>query len=351
MRDLEIMAERENIKIEKPQVKGADDWSADVKYTHDSASLTSLAELVKSRINEYFWNDKTGRLHIGYNIGDDNPVDFGYVVFNLEAIAEDILTGDKAESVMDWISGKRIVESDTSKGADIYKFEFAPRTSTVRNNMQYVWPWIASNQPFGRQVQDGGSVLWASYYDIAARLKVYGANDAWARFKEINEWYKKVKAAGGSGRSFYRDYYDELWFEDKDFALQGGGKDGGLGLDEEFIESAILFAALPLGFMGLNGSADGLLTVAPALPSQMSYFEVENLMFAGIKYDMVASRYSVGISSVRGTVQDEKVKIKFKVGEGYEILVDGEKVEASREGEFLTATVPFGKFVAEAVKA
>ncbi|WP_251617842.1 hypothetical protein [Pumilibacter muris] len=351
MRDLEIMAERENIKIEKPQVKGADDWSADVKYTHDSASLTSLAELVKSRINEYFWNEKTGRLHIGYNMGDDNPVDFGYVVFNLEAIAEDILTGDKAKSVMDWISGKRIVESDTSKGADIYKFEFAPRTSTVRNNMQYVWPWIASNQPFGRQVQDGGSVLWASYYDIAARLKVYGANDAWARFKEINEWYKKVKAAGGSGRSFYRDYYDELWFEDKDFALQGGGKDGGLGLDEEFIESAILFAALPLGFMGLNGSADGVLTVSPNVPSQMSYFEVENLMFAGIKYDMVASRYSVGISSVRGTVQNEKVKIKFRVGEGYEILVDGEKVEASREGEFLTATVPFGKFVAEAVKA
>lgn len=350
MRDLESIAEEQNINAEKPSVKGAQDWKTDVKYTQDSSSLTELLSLIKKRINEYFWNSKTGRLHLGYNLNNTAPIDYGYVVFNLEAVCEDILDGDRAKSVMDWISGKRTVKGDDSTGSDIYKFEFAPRTSTARNAMQYVWPWVAVDKPFGRQVQDGGSVLWASYYDITARMKVYGADNAWQRFKEIQAWYKKVKAAGGTGRRFYRDYYEELWFEDRDYSLQGGGQDGGLGLDEEFIENAILYAAVPFVFMGLNAGAQNALTVSPELPGLLGYIKTENLMYSGVVYDMAVSPVQIAVSNVRGETENVYVKLKFKLGKEYKIYVDGKEADSVREGDYITATVPFGEFIAEAKK-
>ncbi|MBI4606908.1 MAG: hypothetical protein HY721_33515 [Planctomycetes bacterium] len=37
-----------------------------------------------------------------------------------------------------WLSGRRIVEEDTSRGADIYRWRFGPRSTTRRNIDYYV---------------------------------------------------------------------------------------------------------------------------------------------------------------------------------------------------------------------
>ena len=152
--------------------------------------------------------------------------------------------------------------------------------------------------PFGQQVQDGGAVLYTSYYDLLARIKVLGVENAWARFKEIQKWYEDVKSAGGEGTRFYREYYDNLGDEEQ--CLQGGGTAGGLGLDEEFLENAILYATVPYGFFGLGSDGIGSLKVSPMLPSEQKFWEIENLMFNGAKYDLRITNSSVELWEVRG---------------------------------------------------
>ena len=72
------------------------------------------------------------------------------------------------------------VAGDTSQGADIYHWRFAPRATTRRNVQDYVWPWSAPQTiPWGGQIQDGGAVLGFSYYDLMARLQTNGSDDAW----------------------------------------------------------------------------------------------------------------------------------------------------------------------------
>ncbi|MFR5103429.1 MAG: hypothetical protein ACLTE4_12855, partial [Christensenellaceae bacterium] len=140
-------------------------------------------------------------------------------MFNLEAVAAGICTEQQSLKIMDWVSGKRIVEADsqnapgisdedragnyatgvtgTRVNADgsfkdegtlgIYDFEFAPRSTTVRNQNQYVWNWAGSNA-FGGQVQDGGAIMYLSYYDLMSRIDTYGADDGFARLKGIQKW-------------------------------------------------------------------------------------------------------------------------------------------------------------------
>jgi hypothetical protein len=97
--------------------------------------------------------------------------------------------------------------------------------------------------------------------------------------------------------------------------------------------------------------ADSALTVAPELPSEgLNYLKLENLLFSGVKYDLAVTNRSVAIDNVRGAAVGARIKLKFKVGDGFDIYVDGAKANAVREGEYLTATVPFGKLTAEAKK-
>lgn len=128
------------------------------------------------------------------------PVDYGFIMFNLEAVAEGIATPEQAEQVMSWVNGDRIVQADIQKNEQdyaagkkgtavnedgslsidgtlgIYDFEFAPRSTTVKNYNQYVWAWGGTNE-FGGQVQDGGAIMYVSYYDIMSRIKTRGADD------------------------------------------------------------------------------------------------------------------------------------------------------------------------------
>lgn len=222
----------------------------------DPVDLRSHAQEVKSYGNQRFWNPETGRL--GTRDLEGRLYDYGWTFLNNEAIYYDFVTDEQARSIRAWISGRRLVEGDTSQGPDIYHWRFGPRSSTLRNLDYYLWAWSNPESiPWGGQVQDGGAVLGWSFHDLMARLTVDGPDDAWQRLSEILDWFAETQEAGG-----YREYY-------KDPArgtMQGGNVAGGLGLDREFFESILVPQVMIYGFLGFKPTAEGC-EINPRLPS------------------------------------------------------------------------------------
>jgi hypothetical protein len=222
----------------------------------DPADLRSHANEVKKYGSKRFWNDKTGRF--GTVDLEGTLHDYGFTFLNNEAVYYDFATPEQAQSIHAWLSGRRIVEGDTSTGQDIYRWRFGPRSTTRRNIDYYFWGWNSPESiPWGYQVQDGGAVLGFAYHDLMARLKTAGPDDAWARLKEILAWFDEVQSAGG-----YRKYYEDP----SRGTMQGGNVPGGLGLDKEFFESILVPQAMLYGFLGLRPTADGC-AIHPRLPS------------------------------------------------------------------------------------
>ena len=252
----------------------------------DAEELRHHAEHVKATANELFWNEETGRYFASIDI-DGNAYDYGYTFLNLEAIWYDIVPEDRAETIMAWIDGKRIVERDTSQGDDIYHWRFAPRATTKRNVEWYGQGWSAPESiPWGGQVQDGGAVLGFTFYDLWARLKVLGPENAWERLNEIAEWDREVQATGG-----YRAYYAD---GSHGTTLQGCGTPGGLGIDCEFYESSLMPAILVYGFLGIDPKPGKPLSVAPRLPTATEGLSLHGLQFRGDTFTVEVNREQTG---------------------------------------------------------
>jgi hypothetical protein len=238
---------------------------------------------VKNKAGEMFWNDKTGRFVMAVDVKGQS-YDFGYTVLNQEAIYYGFATDRQAKSILDWISGKRVVNGDTSVKNDIYHWRFAPRASTRRNLDYYSFVWPApENIPWGDQVQDGGAVLGFSYFDLMSRLKVYGADNAWGRLKEILDWFAEVQDEGG-----YRAYYSKPGRGN----LQGGGQAGGLGMDQEFVESVLVPQLLLYGFMGVEPTLE-YFSVMPDLPSEWDSMAIKGISYKNMCFDIKAEKESI----------------------------------------------------------
>jgi hypothetical protein len=189
---------------------------------------------------------------------------------NLEAIHYGLASPEQARSILDWLDGRREIAADTSRGADIYHWRFAPRATTRRNIDTYVWPWSSPESiPWGGQIQDGGAVLGFSFHDVMARLKTHGPDDAWKRLREILAWFREVQAEGG-----YRAYYTKPGRG----TLQGGGPAGGLGIDQEFLESVLVPQVMLHGFLGFQATADGY-ELHPRLPKDWPSLTISGIRF------------------------------------------------------------------------
>jgi hypothetical protein len=218
--------------------------------------LARLADELKADFQKRFWNVEHGRF-VGWIDVTGRAYDYGFTFVNLEAIYYGLASADQAQSIFTWLDGKRSVAGDTSSGADIYRWRFAPRATTRRNVETYTWPWHGPETiSWGDQVQDGGAVLGFSYHDLMARLKTHGPDDAWRRLCEILAWFREVQAEGG-----YRAYYAKPGRG----LLQGGGPPGGLGMDREFLESVLVPQVMLYGFLGFTPTAEGY-TCHPRLP-------------------------------------------------------------------------------------
>ena len=125
---------------------------------------------------------------------------------------------------------------------------------------------------------------------------------------------------------FFRPYYEEL-----NEGLQGMGTSGALGLDSEFLENTIVMTAVSNGFFGLNGTNGDTLSVTPALPDELSYWRMENLMFREVKYDLEIGEDYVILESVQGNAYGLSLNVNIKTDDATpEVYVNGAKLDASK---------------------
>ncbi|HOX37230.1 MAG TPA: hypothetical protein PL033_04505 [Candidatus Brocadiia bacterium] len=272
-------------------------------HAFDPAFLRSHAAEVKAEGNRLFWNGETGRFAAAVDAEGKKP-DFGFTFLNLEAIYYDFATAEHAKQIMDWMSGARTVAGDTATGDEIYHWRFAPRATTRRNEEYYFWAWSnPEGIPWGGQIQDGGAVLGFSYHDLMARIGTLGPDDAWARLREILKWFEDAQAAGS-----YRKYYDGS----REGSLQGGGTAGGLGLDCEFFESALVPQVMLYGFMGVEPTGDGI-RVNPRLPREWPELRIDRIRRADVAFSLTASDGRIEIKRANDEKEIAKCDGRFVV--------------------------------------
>jgi len=348
------------LSVEGGSVKNRVPGLARINYDYTPASLEAFASLIKTNIeadikpvrqanglyqNEGgFWNPETGRFAHGIREDLGTILDYGHVVWNTEAVMAGLGTASQQKSIMDWVTGKRTVAGDTSFGDDIYAYEFAPRTTTRSNITDY--GFYAMTYGWSKDVQDGGTVMWASYYDLMARIKVYGGDSAYDRLKGIYAWYQKVRAVDSKGTDFYFDYYLLNGDGTAKYTLQQSGVSrGAMGLDREFFENCILPTAVPYGLFGMDGSKYNVISYTNNLPSDLGYLQIDNVLTGGVRYSI---RMEKNTLEVKNTVNDEipagyKVSLNLKKPSGsFKVLVNGkETTDYAVNGNLITVTVPF----------
>lgn len=274
-RAISQMAKIEAIISERPE------WNIPATgLVFDPFYLSNLAANVRKTATKLFWNDETGRFVSAVD-ADGKAWDYGFVFLNLEAMYYDFALDWQKREIMNWLDGKRIVDGDTSTGSDIYRWRFAPRCTTKRNLDYYVSVW---SQPeilnWGDQIQDGGAALAWSFHDIIERIKLNGPGDAWQRLREILQWYRETQAEGG-----YRAYYSKPGRG----TLQGGGTAGGLGMDQEFVESLLLARTMTEGFLGIKAHTDGL-EISPRLAPDWPSLNIKGIVFRQSELSITAGR-------------------------------------------------------------
>lgn len=313
----------------------------EIVYNETADSLDALAETVKQNLQKPvseggFWNTETGRF--AWAIRDENSkfgeegsaLDYGYTELNLRMIDLGLATEAQEKSIFSWLDGERTVEGDTSTGDDIYFYEFGPRVSTKQNPSEYNLIWSTKNIRWAVQCQNGGGILFISYYDLMARAKALGADAAYERLKGMQSWYEDVQAYEGTGIGFYDQYYLDKMIDPEIggdwFTLQGGTRgNGAVGLDAEFYESALVYSAIPHMYFGLNSTKYKTLEIAPNLPEKLEWFALENLMFSKIPYDCYVTNDTVIVSGVRGKTNGERVEISLKEPSktNYKVMING----------------------------
>lgn len=296
----------------------------------DADALARLTEQVRARARRTFWNDETGRF-VGWRDRNGRAYDYGFVFVNTEAVAYGVASGDQARRIYDWLDGRRIVAGDTSQGADIYHWRFGPRSTTRRNVETYVWAWSAPESiSWGNQVQDGGGVLGFTYFDLMARLRTLGPDDAWRRLRAVIDWFGDVQSEGG-----YRAYYARPGRG----TLQGGGPPGGLGFDHEFMESVLVPQVMLYGFLGVEPHPGGL-RINPRLPSDWPSLTVTRIQAHGHVLDVTAS--------------PDEIRLTARVADGSAFLilppdgrwrVDGPQADPAASSPFSLRFTPGGTIV------
>jgi hypothetical protein len=278
----------------------------------DPVELRDHAEAVKREANRVFWDRKKGRFVACVDIAGV-PHDYGFTFLNLDAIWYDIASERHGKEIMEWITGERIVEGDTSTGEDIYRWRFGPRATTLRNLEWYGQGWtVPENIPWGGQVQDGGAVLGFTFYDLWGRLRVIGPDDAWQRLQDILEWEREVWKEGG-----YREYYKD---GKRGTTLQGCGTAGGIGIDCEFFESSLVPSIVIYGFLGLDPTATAL-GIDPKLPEACPRMGVSNLQYRRARLDVAVAPDEIA------------VEVKDEPAEPIKIALDGKWKLKEREVE------------------
>lgn len=232
-------------------------------------TYTDLAATCRQRYNQLFWNDTAGRYIACI---DENGVrrDYGFTFVNMEAATYGLPDQTRAQRIYNWM-----------ESGDTYsRWQFAPRANTIDCRS---WWYLNGTgeipaQNFDTHLENGGAILYTSGYDIMARARYFGADNACARLQGIlNRYMEPDRLAGGA--PLYR------------------GENNGwqVGTDVPFPESGIVPASFLYAFIGVEANVKGL-TITPNLPSRFSHAGVRNLRYQGMMLDIRVTRTSVRIT-------------------------------------------------------
>jgi len=249
--------------------------------TRSAAAHRRLAEEVRRAYNAAFWDDDRGR-YIGCIDIDGERHDYGFTFVNLEAMAYGLATPEQARRIYHWMETE---PTATGKPDTYTAWVFAPRANTIHNPMwgaaagqeppQPVKPWWLFGwlgTPYGAQCQDGGAILYTSFYDLMARTALIGSDNAWQRWQEILSRYREPDRLCGGGPLCRGENPQRV-------------NAGSVGLDIPFPESGMVPTWFLYGLMGVDAHPDGL-HISPRLPKAVAWLGLRNLSYRGLILDL-----------------------------------------------------------------
>lgn len=267
-----------------------------------------IAVRVKENYNKLFWDEEKGRYIASVDVNGHRN-DFGITFVNFMAIEYGLSDKAKAEKIYEWLDGKRIIEGETSTGADIYKFGHSARSNTIAFESEYPYPWFSVNNAisiapggsavYGTHLENGGPIFYTSYFDLMSRLDMLGSENALGRFNGImTEFHKDTlrrKPVNSVGAN---------WVE---------------GIIGPFPESGLVPTFIVRGFMGINAEADGL-HIEPNIPAEWKSASVNE-----VAYNKQTYRVETGgdIKKAEIVKEGEKTIIRVPNGEKVVLKTDG----------------------------
>ena len=346
------------VTVAAPSVKTTMAGQA-IAYTYTANQLRAMAAQVKAAVSAtldestktgYFKTfevqvgGKTlsaGRFIEGYY--GEKQIDFGAVALNLMILESGVASEEQKAMVLNWLASVD----------NLYEYVFAPKTNTEDLADQYCWGYQEAG--YGNSCQNGGAILFVSYYDILARAQVYGAENAYERLTEIMAWFADVTAAfEASGKTNAKEFFLP-YYETHGGSLQGRNEEGAFGLHAEFIENAILHTIVPNAFFGLDTYYDAqslVMQVAPNLPQAVGTWKMEGVRYAGLSYDIAVANNFVVICNVEelsngasSRAMQLEVTLSY-AGETPKVYVNNKRITSGyvvNEAEkTVTVTVEFG---------
>ncbi len=249
-----------------------------------------LAQKARRAFNETFWNERKGR-YIGCIDIDGKKHDYGFTFLNLEAMAYGLADPDQVRRIYHWME----TEPTSSGKPDTYtRWIFAPRATTIHNprwspekgKLEDVpqepwWHFGWHGTPFGDQCQDGGAILYTSFYDLMARTRFLGPDNALERWRKIMWRWRLPDHLCGGPRLYFGEFPQQI-------------QPAQVGVDMPFPESSLVPCWLIYGVMGIQATSRGL-EIAPRLPNAWPSVAVENLQYRGLPLTVEVTRDEVTI--------------------------------------------------------
>lgn len=280
----------------------------------DAEYYTSLAWKIKSTFNDYFWDAEKGRYITSVNVKGD-VLDFGVTFVNFMAVSAGLASTEQATSIYDWVDGKRIIETDNSKGADIYNFKVSARSNTVavetveEDGLHYWWYNGHSFNDvlpghwgeYGLQMQNGGTIFYTSHYDVSGRTFVSGDN-AISRFNTIMDEFH-VDSLRRDPRTSFGVYQ--------------------VSINGEFPESGLVPLTFVTDIVGITPDVKGL-KIDSCLPSDMTYAGVAEYNYGNRKYHIEVNK---NLTSPEVSFDGEKYTVKLPAGKTYYITLQNKLIE------------------------
>jgi hypothetical protein len=242
-----------------------------------------LAALTKEAYNQAFWDDDKGR-YIGCIDIDGERHDYGFTFVNVEAMAYGLASEEQAARIYHWME----TEPTSTGKADTYSaYVFAPRANTIHNPMwdpetgkskepgptEPWWFFGWTGTPYGNvQCQDGGAILYTSYFDLIARTRLLGPDNAWQRWSEILARYREPDRLCGGGPLYRGENPQRV-------------NPGAVGGDIPFPESALVPMWFLYGLMGVDTTPEGL-QIRPRLPEALPWLEARNVSYRGLTLNL-----------------------------------------------------------------